>query len=96
MVESVDGLESVSSLSLVSSESFGVAVLSAERRPLVDPVLDKLEDCSLYCEKEVSSETDRMMSVSPPELAISDCEVLLEVPRLLFGTSCSRNFSVED
>ena len=95
VVESVDGLESVSSLSFDSGNR-GVPALSAESSPLVDPDPDKLEDGSLRCETGVSSETDRIPSVSPPELAMSDCEVLLEVPRLLLGTSCSRNFSVED
>jgi hypothetical protein len=84
-IESMDGLDTISSLNLESWDARGVAALSTDRSRFVDAVLVA----------GVLS-TDRTSSVSLSELVRSDREILRGVPaRLFLGTSCSLNFSVD-
>lgn len=94
--DSNEGRESTSSLSLKSCEALGMPVLSAANCALGESVLGTPIGASFRGGAAEKPPPDVDLDTLLSLLAISDVELLLDVPDLFpFGTSPSLNFSPE-
>src|SRR5271168_4257425 len=97
LLESVDSLDSTSSLNLDSCEERRVSALSAANNGLGESVLGMLIRASFRGGTAEGPPLDVDLEILLSLLVISDWELLLEVPDLFpFGTSPNLNFSLED